>query len=150
MVAAPRTAGEMTNVEADGLDVPCSDDAQQLSASSCETTRCLCESCESDLYIGQEALLQHCIRASGVAAQPAHTARLPPRSAKVSATADSRCLEVTTPVGCSTPGFMSNAVPQSMRTHHVLRRARSRNPRNVSATGSLEVALRRLAVLSTR
>lgn len=105
MMTVPRTAAEMetANVGVNGPGVPLSDDAQQLSASACETTCFSRESEEPDLCIGQESgPEQHAMRASAVADHPAQTARFPASSARVSATAESRRHKVTTRVGCPT------------------------------------------------
>jgi hypothetical protein len=51
------------------------------------------------------------MRASGVGAQPAHTAPLPANRARLSATAERRWTNLTTPVGCLTTALVSNRGP---------------------------------------
>jgi hypothetical protein len=48
------------------------------------------EFCDSPLCIGQSPSVQHAMRASGVAAQPAHEATFPATSASTVATAEAR------------------------------------------------------------
>ena len=108
----PRTALEMaaTNVESDWLEFLCSADAQQLSACAWLMTRADPELCESPLCIGHALSEQHAMRASGVAAQPAHTATLPAEMRTVSARANSRLLRVSTPLECGTGRQVSTQV----------------------------------------
>ena len=90
----PRTAASLmaaTNVGLDWLEFSRSDDAQQLSACACVSTRSDPERCESPLCTGHSApSAQHVIRASGLGSQPAQTAAFPAINAKVSARADKR------------------------------------------------------------
>src|SRR5262245_31423599 len=66
--------------------------------------------CEVDLCIGQLALLmQHAIRASGVACHPAQTATLPTDRARIAAVAARRLAQLTTCLECWTAADVSNA-----------------------------------------
>jgi len=62
------------------------------------------------------------MRASGVAAHPAHRVTFPAKSARLSATADTRWLKITTPVGCSTAAPVSNADPWDGAYNRAVRR----------------------------
>jgi hypothetical protein len=110
--------GAAKTTRAVGLDVSdClrSDIAQQASASACVST---CADRDPSrvppLCIGQSASAQHSIRASGVAAQPAHRAPLAPKSARVSAKARACRNRPTTSVGCSTADSVSNQDPSGL------------------------------------
>ena len=64
--------------------------------------------------------LQHAMRASGVGAQPSHTAALPADTSAVRATARSRLLKVSTRLGCWTPPQVSTTLhsePSETRLH---------------------------------
>lgn len=68
------------------------------------------EPCDSDLCIGQLVpLLQHAIRASGVACHPAQTARFPTHSVSTEASAAKRLANDINYVACGTAGVVSNA-----------------------------------------
>ena len=97
-IPVPKTALEMaaTNVGLDWLEFLCSEDAQQLSACAWLTTRSDPELCESPLCIGHVLSEQHAMRASGVGAQPAHTAPLLATRASARATAETRFNHFTT------------------------------------------------------
>ena len=78
-----------------------SEPAQQLSACAWVILCPDAESWDSDFCIGHVASSrQHAIRASGVACQPAHTARFPAQSVRAAAIAISRRLITITFVGC--------------------------------------------------
>jgi hypothetical protein len=82
---------ENTETDADGAELPCSDAAQQRSASACVTAPDP-ESVESDLCIGHApSMEQQAMRASGVTIQPAHKATWLAESANVKRRAG-RCL----------------------------------------------------------
>jgi hypothetical protein len=84
--------------------------AQQLSACSWVTTRFESDRCDADLCIGQVvSSVQHAMRASGVAFQPAHTARFPVHSASIAASAAKRRLKISTRVGCWTGASVSSS-----------------------------------------
>ena len=59
-------------------------------------TRLEAEFDDSPLCIGQSLSAQHAMRASGVAAHPAHSATLPATSANTATKADARLNQVTT------------------------------------------------------
>jgi hypothetical protein len=121
--AGPRTAIEIeaAKIGGDWLDASRSEEAQQLSACACVTMRS--EPVASDWCIGHEPFsAQHAIRASGVAAQPAHTARFPAKRARISAPADSRRLKTTTPVGCLTAVPVSNTDSEGAAYNRSVRR----------------------------
>ena len=90
-----------TNVGLVVVECVRSEPAQQLSACAW-LTMCLVPECwDSDLCIGHVASLrQHAIRASGVACQPAQTARFPTLSVSTAAIAARRRLITTTFVEC--------------------------------------------------
>ena len=103
-IPAPRTVAVMagTNVGLDWLEFSPSDNAQQLSASACVSTRSNPERCESSLCIGHsQPSTQQAIRASGVGIHPAQIASFPAIRANVSARAAKRWASLTTPLGCS-------------------------------------------------
>ena len=87
--------------------------AQQASACTWVIPRFESDPRDSDLCIGQLVpLMQHAIRASGVACHPAQTARFPANSVAVAATAAMCLAKLTTYVGCWTAGHVSNARPR--------------------------------------
>ena len=103
------TTADRVNVECVVAERPRSELAQQSSACAW-VTECLTPA-ESDLCIGQVlSCWQHTIRASGVACQPAHTARFPTLSARTAAAAASRRLNPITVVGCWRAASVSNRV----------------------------------------
>lgn len=89
---------DATNVEpAAAESLRCAEAAQQESACAWLTTRVEGCSWPSDLCIGQVAPpMQHAIRASGVACQPAQTAMLPTINVSNATTAEARRTRVTT------------------------------------------------------
>ena len=98
-----------TNVGLDWLEFLRSDDAQQLSACACVRTRSDPERCEWPLCIGHSApSAQHAMRASGVGIHPAQIAAFPAIRPNVSARAARRWMSLTTSLGCSTVGMVSN------------------------------------------
>ena len=102
---------ETTNVELVFGDCVRSEPEQQLSACACEILCLEPESCDSDLCIGHVASLrQHSIRASGVACQPAQTARFPTLNVSAAAIAANRRLRILTSVGCWMRPALSNPV----------------------------------------
>ena len=124
-VPTPRTAAVMA-VESEGLDWlefwP-SDDAQQLSACACVSTRPNPERCESPLCMGHSTpSAQQAIRASAVGIQPAQIAAFPATKPNVSARAARRWTSLTTYLGCSTRGAVSNEPPPNRRPIPPLRR----------------------------
>jgi hypothetical protein len=120
----PRTALEMaaTNVGLDWLEFSCSADAQQVSACAWLMTRADPEPCDSPLCIGHALSEQQAIRASGVGAHPAQTARLPAEMRTASANANNRLLRVSTCLGCRTERHVSTRL-HSARLHSALNRA---------------------------
>ncbi len=102
---------ENTEADADGVESPCSDAAQQLSASLCVTRVFEPGLGESDSCIGHAPSPQHAMRASGVAAHPPQTATWPERSARMSVTAEHCWLKITTYLECSTAATVSNSNP---------------------------------------
>ena len=87
---------------------------QQLSACAWLMTRVEAERPESDLCIGQLVpLMQHAMRASGVACHPAHTARLPIESVRTAARAAMCLAKLATHVGCWTAAHVSNPVARA-------------------------------------
>jgi hypothetical protein len=94
----------LMNVDADSLDGCRSDDAQQLSACAWVTRWCEGEFCDSPVCIGHlSPPVQHAMRAAGVAAQPAHSATLPPTSASTVATAEARLRKLSTALRMQSP-----------------------------------------------
>lgn len=101
---------EKTNPSAAGAALPCSDAAQQLSASAWLAARGELESWESDVCIGHAPPSeQQAIRAPGVATQPAHTATWLAETARVNRSADTRLVKISTSVGCWSEAEVSNA-----------------------------------------
>ena len=108
--AEPRTGPDtiVMSVWSDGLDCCCSDVAQQESACSCEITRCWAETCDSPLCMGHvSASRQQDMRASGVAAHPAHRVTLPATIIRLRARAGRRCSTATATQGCRREGGVS-------------------------------------------
>lgn len=100
---------EGTNVELVVVESVRSEAAQQSSACAWLTACLLPECWDSDLCIGHAASsLQHAMRASGDACQPAQTARFAPQSVRTATIATSRRLSTTTFVGCWMRGAVSN------------------------------------------
>ncbi len=97
-------------------DCFCSDTAQHASASAWVRTCSDGDFSVLPLCIGQSASAQHSIRASGVAAHPAHRAPLAPRSVRGSAKARARRNRPTTCLGCSTANGVSNRDPTRFLT----------------------------------
>ena len=124
-IPVPRTALEMaaTFVGLDWLELSCSADAQQLSACAWLRARGDPELCESPLCIGHALSKQQDIRASGVDAHPAHTAKLPAEIRTASASANNCLLRVSTPLGCRTERQVSNRF-QTSRSSGASRRMR--------------------------
>ena len=94
----PRTALEnaATSVGFEVLDCSRSEDAQQLSACACVSSRPETELGESPWCIGQlSSSVQHAIRASGVGAQPAQIAAFPATRVKHSINDESRWTRIT-------------------------------------------------------
>lgn len=109
-LAAKASDPDRTNADADVGESLRSDAAQQLSACVWLTTLFAPGSCESDLCIGHvPPSAQQAIRASGVAFQPAHTAKFATHNAKTAETAATRLLKFSTSLGCSTGARVSNA-----------------------------------------
>ena len=107
----PSTAAviEATNEGLDWLEFWPSADAQQLSACACVRARSDAELCESPLCIAHSlSSAQQAMRASGAANHPAQVAAFPAIRPNVSARAARRRTNLTTPLGCSTPGALSN------------------------------------------
>jgi hypothetical protein len=105
-IPTPRTAAVMavTSEGLDGLEFSRSDDAQQLSACACVSTRSDPELWDSPLCIGQSPPVQQAMRASGVCAQPAQTAAFPALRPRHKKTVKRRWTKATTPRmadGCS-------------------------------------------------
>jgi hypothetical protein len=99
-IPVPRTALVIaaTNAGFGWLEFSRSDDAQQLSASSCVTTRLEPVLWEPPLCIGHAPpSAQHAMRASGVGIHPAQTAAFAVIKARVNATAERRWTSLTTP-----------------------------------------------------
>ena len=95
---SPRTATVIADATGavDGVDPSGSDDAQQ--ASACAWVKAgVAPPSPSECAIGHDSpLLQHAIRASGVAAQPAQTPKFPAISNTVSSAAEQRRAKITT------------------------------------------------------
>ena len=103
------TVPDETKVVRDVAESFRSDAAQQVSAWAWVTWCPERRLCDSDLCIGQLVpFVQHAIRASGVACQPAQTARCPTQSVRTAIIAASRRLTVTTLLGCWTRRAVSN------------------------------------------
>jgi hypothetical protein len=114
----PSTAAviAVTNEGLDWLEFWPSAEAQQLSACACVRTRADPGLCESPLCMGHSTpSAQHAMRASGVGIHPAQTAGFPAIRPSVSAKAARRWTSLTTSLGCSTAGTLSN------RRHDVAR-----------------------------
>ena len=114
---------EVTNEGLDRLEFWPSADAQQLSACACVRARSDAELCESPLCIGHSlSSTQQAMRASGVANHPAQVAAFPAIRPNVSDRAARRRTNLTTPLGCSTPGALSNErrhqAAAARRDHH--------------------------------
>jgi len=83
--------------------------AQQLSACTCVMLRFALGACDPDRCIGQLVpLMQHAIRASGVACQPAQIAPFPAQSVRMAAMLARRFIKPTSFVGCGMPTAVSN------------------------------------------
>ncbi len=116
---------DRTNVEFVVVECVRSEPAQQLSACAWVTVWLEPECRDSDVCIGHVASLrQHAIRASGVACQPAQTARFPPQSVRIAAIATSRRLSTTTFVGCWMRRAVSNGTGLTGLHHLALRTRR--------------------------
>ena len=114
----PSTAAVMAviNEGLDWLERCPSADAQQLSACTCVRTRPDLEWCESPLCMGHSApSAQQAMRASAVGIQPAQIAAFPAIRPSVSARAARRLTSLTTRLGCSTGGAVSNEHPPNRR-----------------------------------
>ena len=110
-IPTPRTAAVMavTHEGLDWLELLPSDDAQQLSAWACVSTRADPDPCELPWCIGHATpSAQQAIRASGVGIHPAQIAAFPAISPNVSARAARRWTSLVTPLGCSTVEALSN------------------------------------------
>ncbi len=104
-VAAVKTNVECATDDCVRFDVA----AQQVSACAWLMARPEPLRRDSDLCIGQLVpLLQHAIRASGVACHPAHTATLPMQSVRIDAMAARRRPRTATFLGCAQHLNLSN------------------------------------------
>jgi len=88
-----------TNAEEDGVESSRSDAKQQLSASAWLTTFVAPVAGGADVCIGQASLVQHAIRASGVASHPAQRPEPPTERLTIAAAAAMRLMSSSTGIG---------------------------------------------------
>ena len=108
-LASSATVPDGTKVGPGVPDSRCSDTAQQPSACDWLTICVALEEWDAEWCTGQvSSSAQQAIRASGVAAQPAHTARFPPQSARTVANDARRLARVSTRLEWRTGAPVSN------------------------------------------